>query len=91
MYHKLSRKPADSGNASGRHAANVQIMAKDHDTQMSGHLNDIWSAFTIITIPMLAFSAALLGLVYSIVSPTGSRRTTDFGHLIPPMNLGSTM
>ncbi|KAK5244019.1 hypothetical protein LTR40_012382, partial [Exophiala xenobiotica] len=64
MYHKLKRRPADSGNAPGRHAATVQIKAKDHDAQMSGRLIDIWTAFTIITIPMLAFSAALLGLVY---------------------------
>ncbi|KAK5557546.1 hypothetical protein LTR46_004574 [Exophiala xenobiotica] len=64
MYHKLKRRPADSGNAPGRHAATVQIKAKDHDAQMSGRLIDIWTASTIITIPMLAFSAALLGLVY---------------------------
>ncbi|KAI8632831.1 hypothetical protein F5Y19DRAFT_462619 [Xylariaceae sp. FL1651] len=32
---------------------------------MSGRLIDIWTAFAISTIPMLTFSAVLLGLVYS--------------------------
>ncbi len=63
-YRKLSSGPADSGNASSNHVATVQTIAADHDTRMSGRLIDIWTAFTIVTIPMLAFSAALLGLVY---------------------------
>ncbi|KIW13043.1 hypothetical protein PV08_08230 [Exophiala spinifera] len=37
---------------------------EDSHRRMSGRLVDIWTAFAIVTIPMLAFSAVLLGLVY---------------------------
>jgi hypothetical protein len=50
--------------AGGRNRETAQPVVGKVQKQMSGRYSDIWLSFSIVTLPMLAFSALLLWLVY---------------------------
>ncbi|KAI3320941.1 hypothetical protein HD806DRAFT_546754 [Xylariaceae sp. AK1471] len=65
VYRKINKGNVSDRNVSAMQSWEAQNMADNRLPQMSGRLIDIWTAFAIVTIPMLTFSAVLLRLVYS--------------------------
>jgi hypothetical protein len=65
MYRKINKENVGTSTSGlpGLQAREVDVVAEEHP-RMSGRLIDIWTAFSIVTIPMLVFSAVLLALVY---------------------------
>lgn len=77
MYRKVNKEDGSTGSLT-----QPRSVAEDPSARMSGRLIDIWTAFAIVTIPMLAFSAVLLGLIYKYRvthSTTGNDRLRSPG------------
>jgi hypothetical protein len=64
MYRRVDQPSAPSMDAGGRNRETARPVVGKVQKQMSGRYSDIWLSFSIVTLPMLTFSALLLGLVY---------------------------
>ncbi|OAP61647.1 hypothetical protein AYL99_03850 [Fonsecaea erecta] len=65
MYRRVHQAPAaPRKHARARDRETAPPPTSKFQKHMSGRYGDIWLSFSIVTLPMLAFSALLLGLVY---------------------------
>ncbi|OQV08682.1 hypothetical protein CLAIMM_12910 [Cladophialophora immunda] len=82
MYRRAHQAPATSKYSRARDRETVQPPTSKIQKHMSGRYGDIWLSFSLVALPMLVFSALLLGLVYSYrvthaPAPTSGLRTDD--------------
>lgn len=64
MYRRIDRVPRSGRYSSTSNGEIDTFVGATAQKQMSGRHSEIWLSFSVVCLPMLMFSALLLGLVY---------------------------